>query len=416
MEKTPTPQDYAIVRELAHRVAEIAALPVQKERRDLWKSHNSLHPVRPMILIFPEGGWSEIMPESVLQCQDQTARGVERELRQRIHYHEHFSDDTVIEAEIRVPKAIRSSGWGLQPRHTASSAERGAWAFEPVLNDRADLDRLRIPTITHDERASAAALEHVQDLIRDILPVRSVGVTHVSYHLMQQYTDIRGLEQMMIDMFDEPELLKDTMEFFIRAHTSILQQYSQQNLLELNNDGTYHSSGGVGYTDEIPIDGYDPEHIEPGDMWASAESQELAQVGPGQHEEFALQHERRLLEPFALTGYGCCEPLTDRLEMVFSIPGIRRISISPWADARIAAEQLGGDYIFSWKPKPMHLVGDFDEELIRSYLRETIDLGLANNCTLEMILKDTHTCEHHPERFARWSRIAREEVERAVGA
>jgi hypothetical protein len=29
-----------------------------------------------------------------------------------------------------------------------------------------------------------------------------------------------------------------------------------------------------------------------------------------------------------------------------------------------------------------------------------------------MILKDTHTCEHHPERFDRWARIAREEVER----
>jgi hypothetical protein len=30
-----------------------------------------------------------------------------------------------------------------------------------------------------------------------------------------------------------------------------------------------------------------------------------------------------------------------------------------------------------------------------------------------MILKDTHTCEHHPERFDRWTKIAREEVNRA---
>jgi hypothetical protein len=27
-----------------------------------------------------------------------------------------------------------------------------------------------------------------------------------------------------------------------------------------------------------------------------------------------------------------------------------------------------------------------------------------------MILKDTHTCEHRPERFDQWSRIARELV------
>jgi hypothetical protein len=27
---------------------------------------------------------------------------------------------------------------------------------------------------------------------------------------------------------------------------------------------------------------------------------------------------------------------------------------------------------------------------------------------MEMVLKDTHTCEHHPERFDRWVAIARE--------
>jgi hypothetical protein len=32
-----------------------------------------------------------------------------------------------------------------------------------------------------------------------------------------------------------------------------------------------------------------------------------------------------------------------------------------------------------------------------------------------MILKDTHTCENRPERFDRWSLIAREEVMQAVG-
>jgi hypothetical protein len=30
-----------------------------------------------------------------------------------------------------------------------------------------------------------------------------------------------------------------------------------------------------------------------------------------------------------------------------------------------------------------------------------------------MILKDTHTCENHPERFTRWVEIAREEIAEA---
>jgi len=95
-------RDRAILRDLAKRVADIAALPVQEQRRTLWKRHNSLQPVRP--LIFPEGSWQELIPQSALRCEDGRARRYEWQLCNRIYYHEHFQDDTVIEGEwIRIP-------------------------------------------------------------------------------------------------------------------------------------------------------------------------------------------------------------------------------------------------------------------------------------------------------------------------
>ncbi len=410
-----TSTDRTILRDLAARVAQIAALPIQEERRRLWKAHNSLKPERPMTLLFPEGGWVELLSESSLQCREPSARAIEANLRRRIYHHDHFADDTVIESDWIVSKAIDSSGWGLEGARHPSTSDRGAWSFEPVLNSRADLERLRVPSITHDHAESARREADAHELFDGLLQVRTKGVAHVSYHLMNQYTALRGLEQMMVDMFDDPDFLHDTMGFLVRGHKEILRQYIELDLLSLNNDATYHSSGGVGYTDEIPLPGYDPDKIRPEDMWASAESQELAQVGPIQHEEFALRYERELLKPFALSGYGCCEPLTDRLGFVLSIPGIRRLSISPWADIRVAAEELGPHYILSWKPRPTDLVGSFDEERIRAYIREMLEIARANSCVLEMILKDTHTCEHHPERFDRWASIAREEVDRAMG-
>lgn len=368
-----------------------------------------------MILIFPEGGWTELMPESQLQCESETAREIEADLRRRIYYHDHFVDDTVIEGDWIVRTAIESTGWGLEPVHRPSTTARGAWRFEPVLKSPDDLEKLRVPEISVNREETNARLALAHELFDGILTVRHVGVTRISYHLMKQYTDIRGLEEMMVDMFQEPELLHRTMRFFVDAHRSILEQYQDLNLLSLNNDGSYHSSGGVGYTDELPAPGFDPNRVRPADMWASAESQELAQVGPSQHEEFALQYERELLSPFPLNGYGCCEPLTDRLEHILTIPGLRRPSISPWADVDLAAEGLGSDYIFSWKPKPMDLVGEFDPDDIRSYLRYTLEAARRHDCVLEMILKDTHTCENHPERFDLWSKIAREEVDRITG-
>ncbi len=69
---------------------------------------------------------------------------------------------------------------------------------------------------------------------------------------------------------------------------------------------------------------------------------------------------------------------------------------------------MKGDYIFSWKPHPAHLVGDFNEEMLRGYLSHTLELAREHGNVLEIILKDTHTCEHHPERFDRWSQICRD--------
>lgn len=278
--------DRRILRELAQQVADIAALPIQEERRKLWKRHNSLRPMLPMILVFPEGAWEELLPEHVLVCEGEDARQIEHTLRRRIYYHEHFQDDTVIEKEWIVKKVIHDSGWGLETRHIPSPTERGAWKFDPVLTEPSDIKKLRVPEITYDERATLQLLEQAQDLFGDILDVALKGIGHIGYHVMEQYTKWRGLEETMLDFYLQPHMVHDVLAFLEAGHRRILQQYIDQNLLSLNNDNTYQNSGGNGYTDELPQADFDPESVRPCDLWVSAEAQELAQVGPKQHAEF----------------------------------------------------------------------------------------------------------------------------------
>jgi len=140
-----TTEDRTIIRDLAKRVAEIADMPIMAERRELWKKHNSLLPVRPLMLMFPEGSWGELLPHSVLKCTDNGARGVEWSLRSRIYYYEHFQDDTVIEKEWIVGKAIGNTGWGLSPKHIPSTEARGAWHFDPVIKEPSDLKKTHRP-------------------------------------------------------------------------------------------------------------------------------------------------------------------------------------------------------------------------------------------------------------------------------
>ena len=404
-----TSRERDILRDLAKQVAETASLPVMAERREMWKRHNRLERVRPMILVFPDGAWRELLPPSALDCEGAKAREIEWTLRSRLYHWEHIHDDTVIERDWTVHKRITDTGWGLEARVHASHQETGAWRFYPVIEAPGDLEKLRMPEVIHDEQGSRQDLEEAQELFGDILDVQSRGIGRVSFHLMSTYTRLRGLEQVMWDMHDNPGMLHDAMAFLEKGSRGLIRQYLDQNLLSTNNDGTYHSSGGVGYSTELPKPGFDPDRVRLCDLWASAEAQEMAQVSPRMHAEFILQYEKRLLEPFGLNGYGCCEDLTDKLDDVFTIPNLRRISISPWANVEECAERLGSEYIFSWKPHPAHLVGEFDSAAVRQYIDRTLEH--TRNCVIEMILKDTHTCQHHPERFTQWTDIAQEAVE-----
>lgn len=249
--------DRSILRSLAKQVAEIAALPVQAERRQQWALHNSLRSQRPMVLVFPEGAWEELLPRASMCCEGEDARRVEWTLRSRLYYGVHFRDDTAIEAEWVVPKAIANSGWGLEDRRINSPEARGAWKFDPVIRTHADLAKLRMPEVTHDEDATAQRVSEAQDLFGDILQVKLKGVAHLSYHLMSQYTKWRGLEEAMVDMVSDPGMVHDAMALLERGHRHVLEQYCALNLLSLNNDATYHNSGGNGYTDELPAPGLD---------------------------------------------------------------------------------------------------------------------------------------------------------------
>ena len=365
-----------------------------------------------MILIFPEGGWRELPPDEDLRCENPWLRKFERSMRRQIYTFEHFQSDNVVDPAIYVPKEITSSGWGLQQQWVYSHMPTGARAFDPVIHTPADLKKLHFPEVIYDEALSRKNLTFVQEVIGDLVEVRAQGVARLSFHLMNHYTALRGLEEVMMDMVAEPGWMHEAMSILEEGNRRLVEQYETLNLLELNNDNTYHSTGGNGWTDELPRPGFDPNHIRPEDMWASAESQELTLVSPAMHAEFALPYESRLLASFGLNGYACCDDLTRKLKSVVNIPNIRRISISPFADVDKCAPQLGPGYIFSWKPRPMDLVGKFNPGRIRSYLRHTLEVCRRHACVLEIILKDTHTCEHHPERFNAWCRIAREEVTR----
>jgi hypothetical protein len=207
-----------------------------------------------------------------------------------------------------------------------------------------------------------------------------------------------------------PELVHQAMERLVNAHLSRLQQWRDLNLLSVT-DGNYRvGSGGLGYTEELPQDDVDPSHIRTIDQWGCATAQIFCDVSPEMHEEFALQYERRWLEQFGMTYYGCCEPLHNKIDILKSIPNLRKISTSPWADVTKMVENTNGQYVLSHKPNPaIFAVAEWDTKQARKNLVEVLEKTGGN--TVEVIMKDISTVRYEPQRLWEWSQIAMDVVQ-----
>jgi hypothetical protein len=406
-----TSHDRTVLRDLARRVAEAAQRDVMEERRRLWHAQNSLRAARPLVFISPEGSWIELIPRAALECEEDEARGIEMGLRQRLYAAEHFDDDQVCDDTYPVQPAVHQTGWGIGPRHIFSGAERGAYNWEPPIQCLDDVDKIEIPTYRHDHAATEQRLDLAHELFDGILRVQLHGSYWWALGLIDEWTMLRGIANTFMDMVDQPELVHRGMETLMLGRLEGLRSLEEQGLLYLNNGNHYVGSGGFGFTEELPAPNF-TGRVRLRDMWGFCEAQTMSEVSPAMHEEFVLRYQLPILERFGLNCYGCCEPLHAKLDMLLArVPRLRRVSISPWADKRVSAAKLQNRAIYSWKPNPATLAAiRFDADAVRADIRETIAIAREHDCTLEIILKDTHTCNYRPERFDEWSRIAMEEA------
>jgi hypothetical protein len=212
----------------------------------------------------------------------------------------------------------------------------------------------------------------------------------------------------MTDMCLYPDDLHRFMAFLRDGHLAKLDFLEENNLLSLNNNGTYVGSGGFGYTDELPASDFDGK-VRTRDMWGFTESQETVSVDPVMFEEFVFHYQLPIAERFGLNCYGCCEPLDSRWHIIKKIPNLRRVSVSPWADVNLMSEYLGQDYIYSRKPSPSDIAMPHpDWNRIRKNLKAFI-FATRHNRT-EIIMKDNHTIGKNPDNVRTWCRIAQEEA------
>jgi hypothetical protein len=403
-------KDVAIVRELAARVAEVAALPVQEEKRALWRTLNARTPVRPMVMA-DQVCWNEmnINDELTLQCTDPECRGYEEHLRRTLYQWAHFPVDRVVEPFIRVPKAIHNSGFGIGVREETAVSDPTndvvGHKYENQFQTEDDLEKIRVPQISHDSAETERRLTVAHELFDGLLEVRPWGADPY-LSLWDPISMWMGVENALYALIDKPDYVHRLVARFTDAYLSMLDQLEEQGLL-CGEQSLVHCTGA--YTDELPAPGYDPQRPRTKDLWMFGLAQMFSTVSPDMFKEFEVDYTNRICSRFGLVYYGCCDPLDGKMAEVRMIPNVRKISMSPWVNEERGAAEIGSDFVYSRKPSPAFLAtGRFRPDQVRADLAATRMVCDKYDCPLEFILKDISTVRYEPERLWEWARIAME--------
>jgi hypothetical protein len=411
--------DKEVLRRLGGQLAEIAALPVQKENAALWCRLNDMRADRPAVWI-NEIPWHEmnVNDELTLQAVHPWARDQEREIRRTLYQWKHMPGHMVVNDFYAVPMAVHSTDFGIMEEvelaKTDESSEIVSRHFNVQIETFDDLEKIKMPVVTHNEKATEYRYQAACDVFGDLMPVRTQGQTHIWFTPWDFLIRWTGVEQAMMMMYENPDLVHAAVSRMVDAWMVELDQFVEQNLLSLDCDNTRIGSGGYGYTQDLPGSDFNPDAVKPHNMWGCSNAQIFSEVSPEFHWEFAVQHDIRWMERWGLNYYGCCEPLDGKADLLKRIPNLRKVSVSPWCKTKRAVEELGGRYVLSRKPNPAILAEDnWHPERARKEIRDFLD-ATEGRCQVELIMKDVSTVRYKPQRLWEWSRIAIEEAERCA--
>jgi len=403
-------EDRSILRELAKRVAEIAALPVQAERARLWRALNQCKPERPMVLTQT----TCLVPETDLQCEEPMCRQWEWALRWKLFRHEHIRDDYPCTDFLDIRYAVDVGDYGVKEGRIYGEVDGfGAYKVDPPIKSPEDFEKMRPRSIVVDHEATDHRVEVAEGILGDILQVRKQGEALCRNMLTRKLIHLRGFDQFLIDMYDNPDLLHRMMAFLRDDTLREWEIYEREGVLSLNNSPDHiRGTGGLTCTDELPSGDFDG-HVRMQDMVCFGESQESVGVGPELFNEFVLQYQLPLMNHFGSVDYGCCEPQDGKFDLLFEhIPRLCSVSVLPWGDRELAAEKLADRHVYAYKPHPGTLeLPEPDYETAERELRETLEI--ADGCCVSLTMKADLTADT-ADRAVRWTDIAQRVVAEAA--
>lgn len=398
-------KEITVIRELAKQYMEIAVSDKHVRMRQRFRDTNDLKIVRPPLLI-DEVPWHEMNFDGSLTCvcEDEELRRIEYRLRVFLFREKYFKCDNFIEPVWPVSKSFENTGDGYVIDEDRIAVDKMnnivSHGYHDVFEDESALELYHDPVITPHPEKDAENLARAQEIFGDTMPVvlRGHGIYYAPWDRIAM---LRGVEPILIDMYDRPEYLHEIMRLFTKGMMAEMDQMEKYGLYDPNVMSLHCTPGTV-----TPPTEPDAAHYGCKDIWFRTMAQMFSTISPDMHDEFDIQYSLPLASRCAYTYYGCCEPLHDRIDKLKQFPNLRKVGISPWADIELSGEALGGNYVFSRKPNPANVALVTDPDMIRKEITDTVKVCQKYGCPVDFVLKDISTVGYRPQNLITWAEVA----------
>ena len=407
--------EISVLKNLAKQVGEIAADPRWKEKKALWAATNSLNSIRPMVLCPPQGAWNELVPPQLNIVRDPFFKKYEKTFRQHIFRNQYMRDDRVIDNKVYIPYSVQITDWVEGRQRPYDDRTDHASGYIPVILETSDLKKMQLPELILDEKQSAENFAIAQELFGEYLdviqgePLYDFSFYDVLGHgtsLIDIWCELRGLDTVFYDLYDEPEFTKEAMQFLMEGTIKCLKQGEDLGIWTLNNNGFEMDSVspcgtcGIAYSNELPAPDYNGK-VRLKDLWGYSMAQEFHPVSAEMLEEFVLPYQAKIADMFAMNAYGCCECNDLKWDAILRhIPRLRSLSVSAASDLKTAADRLKDQYVICYKPNPSEMLISFDPDKIKREMSHAMEM--AKDTHLVVILRTIETVMNEPHRLSTW--------------
>jgi hypothetical protein len=344
--------------------------------------------------------WQQILPEETFLHKTGMARALETHLRHRLWRAEHIADDTPLDPTFVVsglPAPAPDELWGVPVTFESTGLAGGAYKPVPPLQDPADLAKLRAPSFRADGATVAQQREQIHELIGDALAL-AVRADALHNGPFEWAVRLRGMDNLLLDVYDRPEWVKELMAFLQAAIVRYHRERETAGFVHGPTERALHS----------PWD--DCRAGDEGKLaagWGYLHAQSAASYGPQTYAEFVQPYNVDIARLFGNVYYHGCEDLTRKASIIRDLPNLRQFHVSPWSQVAPIAAALPEHVTLEVHSHPTNVLFLWGAEEMREELTGLV--RGAGDHALNLKLCDIQTINGDGGRaLITWSQVARD--------